>query len=95
MSSNDHYAYGPPQTGSAAITLVSTLPHSMKVFRTVHLLPVFNRKVADLEFRYQSPYREIHSNWTVDGDKAHWSGTIQPSAKGWLRVTRAEARDTS
>lgn len=69
--------------------------HLDAAFHTGYLHPTCDRKVDDLYFRFQSPYREIHSSCRVAGDKAHWPGRIPWSATGWLHATRTEARDTS
>src|ERR1035437_887 len=60
-------------------------------FHTVYLHPVFDRRLGTLDLRFQSPYGEIHSSWTMDGRKVHWLLTIPPNASAWLGVTDAEA----
>ena len=91
MNSYNHYAYGAVADWiyryAAGIDATPLDPG----FHTVFLHPVFDRKVGSLDLRFQSPYGEIHSSWTVDGDKAHWALTIPANTAGWLRVTGAES----
>lgn len=91
MNSYNHYAYGAVADWlyryAAGIDATPLDPG----FHTVFLHPVFDREIGSLDLRFQSPYGEIHSIWTVEGDKAHWTLTIPPNAVGWLGVTGAEA----
>lgn len=91
MNSYNHYAYGAVADWlyryAAGIDATPLDPG----FHTVFLHPVFDREIGSLDLRFQSPYGEIHSSWTVEGDKAHWTLTIPPNAVGWLGVTGAEA----
>ena len=91
MNSYNHYAYG------AVVDWIYRYAAGVDAtpldagFHTVYLHPVFDRRLGSLDLRFQSPYGEIHSSWTVNGDKAHWMITIPANATGWLRLTDAEA----
>jgi alpha-L-rhamnosidase len=91
MNSYNHYAYGAVADWiyryAAGVDATPLDPG----FHTVYLHPVFDRRIGALDLRFQSPYGEIHSSWTVDGDKAHWTLTIPANATGWLRASSAEA----
>jgi alpha-L-rhamnosidase len=91
MNSFNHYAYGAVADWiyRYAAGIDATPPDAG--FHTVILHPVFNRRLGSLDLRYQSAYGEIHSNWKVDGDTAHWTVTIPPNANGWLSLSEAEA----
>ena len=91
MNSYNHYAYGAVADWiyryAAGIDATPLDPG----FHTVYLHPVFDRKIGSLDLRFRSPYGEIHSDWTVESDKAHWTVTIPPNAVGWLGVSDTEA----
>jgi len=91
MNSYNHYAYGAVADWIYRYAAgIDATPHDAG-FHTVFLHPVFDRKIGGLDLRFQSPYGEIRSDWTVDGDRAHWELTIPANAAGWLRVTGAES----
>ena len=92
MNSYNHYAYGAVMDWiyryAAGIDAMPLDPG----FHTVYLHPVFDRRLGSVDLHYESPYGEIHSQWSVLGKTVHWTVTIPPNAKGWLRLTSDEAR---
>ena len=91
MNSFNHYAYGAVADWVYRYAAgIDTTPLDAG-FHTIVLHPVFDRRLGSLDLRYQSAYGEIHSSWTVDGDRAHWTVTIPPNTSGWLSLTAAEA----
>lgn len=92
MNSYNHYAYGAVADWIYRYAAgVDTTPLDAG-FHTVVLHPVFNRRMGSIDLRYQSPYGEIHSRWSVEGNTTHWLVTIPPNSKGWLRLTTGEAK---
>jgi len=91
MNSFNHYAYGAVADWIYRYAAGIDATPLDAGFHTIILHPVFDRRLGSLDLRYQSPYGEIHSNWSVDGDKAHWTVTIPPNANGWLHLSAPEA----
>ena len=91
MNSFTHYAYGAVADWIYRYAAGIDATPLDAGFHTIILHPVFDRRLGSLDLRYQSPYGEIHSSWSVDGNKAHWTVTIPPNASGWLSLTAAEA----
>jgi len=91
MNSYNHYAYGAVADWIYRYAAGIDATPLDAGFHTVFLHPVFDRKLGSLDLRFQSPYGEIHSSWTVVGGKAHWALTIPANATGWLRITDAES----
>jgi alpha-L-rhamnosidase len=91
MNSYNHYAYGAVADWiyryAAGVDATPLDPG----FHTVYLHPVFDRRIGSIDLRFQSPYGEIHSNWTVIGDIAHWTITIPANSEGWLPLSNSEA----
>jgi alpha-L-rhamnosidase len=91
MNSFNHYAYGAVADWIYRYAAGIDATPLDAGFHTVILHPVFDRRLGSLDLRYQSPYGEIHSSWSVDGDTAHWTVTIPPNATGRLHLSEAEA----
>ena len=91
MNSFNHYAYGAVADWMYRYAAGIDATPLDAGFHTILLHPVFDRRLGNLDLRYQSPYGEIHSSWKVDGDKARWTVTIPPNASGWLSLTETEA----
>jgi alpha-L-rhamnosidase len=91
MNSFNHYAYGAVADWIYRYAAGIDATPLDAGFHTIILHPVFDRRLGSLDLRYQSAYGEIHSSWSVDGDKAHWTVTLPPNASGWLSLTEAEA----
>jgi alpha-L-rhamnosidase len=91
MNSFNHYAYGAVADWIYRYAAGIDATPLDAGFHTIILHPVFDRRLGSLDLRYQSAYGEIHSSWSVDGDKAHWTVTIPPNANGWLHLSEAEA----
>ena len=91
MNSFNHYAYGAVADWIYRYAAGIDATPLDAGFHTIILHPVFDRRLGSLDLRYQSAYGEIHSRWSVDGDKAHWTVTIPPNAKGWLSLSQVEA----
>jgi len=91
MNSYNHYAYGAVADWVYRYAAGVDATPLDAGFHTVYLHPVFNRNLGSLDLRFQSPYGEIHSSWTVEDDKAHWTVTIPANATAWLRMTDAAA----
>jgi alpha-L-rhamnosidase len=90
MNSFNHYAYGAVADWIYRYAAgIDATPRDAG-FHTIILHPVFDRRLGSLDLRYQSPYGEIHSSWSVDGDTAHWTVTIPPNTTGRLRLTKAD-----
>ncbi|MGO9316910.1 MAG: family 78 glycoside hydrolase catalytic domain [Terracidiphilus sp.] len=91
MNSFNHYAYGAVADWIYRYAAGIDATPLDAGFHTIILHPVFDRRLGSLDLRYQSAYGEIHSSWSVEGDRAHWTVTIPPNAKGWLRLSQVEA----
>ena len=91
MNSFNHYAYGAVADWIYRYAAGIDATPLDAGFHTIVLHPVFDRRLGSLDLRYQSAYGEIHSSWSVDGNRAHWTVTIPPNANGWLRLTESEA----
>ena len=91
MNSFNHYAYGAVADWIYRYAAGIDATPLDAGFHTIILHPVFDRRLGSLDLRYQSPYGEIHSSWSVDGDKAHWTVTIPPNTIGLLPLSAAEA----
>jgi alpha-L-rhamnosidase len=91
MNSFNHYAYGAVADWIYRYAAGIDATPLDAGFHTIILHPVFDYRLGSLDLRYQSPYGEIHSSWSVDGDMAHWSITIPPNTTGLLRLSEAEA----
>jgi alpha-L-rhamnosidase len=91
MNSYNHYAYGAVADWIYRYAAgIDTTPLDAG-FHTINLHPAFDAQLGSIDFTYPSPYGEIHSAWTVEGGKAHWSLTIPANASGWLPLSKAEA----
>jgi alpha-L-rhamnosidase len=90
MNSFNHYAYGAVADWIYRYAAGIDATPLDAGFHTIILHPVFARRLGSLDLRYQSAYGEIHSSWSVDGDKAHWTVTIPPNTTGRLRLSEAE-----
>ena len=91
MNSYNHYAYGAVADWIYRYAAgIDTTPLDAG-FHTINLHPAFDAQLGSIDFTYPSPYGEIHSAWTVEGGKAHWSLTIPTNASGWLPLSKAEA----
>ncbi len=91
MNSFNHYAYGAVAAwiyGYAAGVDATPLDAG---FHTVLLHPVFDARLGDVHFDYDSQYGPIHSDWTVKGSKAIWHVTLPANTKGWLAPLADEA----
>jgi alpha-L-rhamnosidase len=91
MNSFNHYAYGAVADWIYRYAAGIDATPLDAGFHAIVLHPVFDRRLGSLDLRYQSAYGEIHSSWSVDGDRAHWTVTIPPNANGRLSLTEAEA----
>jgi alpha-L-rhamnosidase len=91
MNSFNHYAYGAVADWIYRYAAGIDATPLDAGFHTIILHPAFDRRLGSLDLRYQSPYGEIHSSWSVDGDTAHWTVAIPPNAKGRLHLSEAEA----
>jgi alpha-L-rhamnosidase len=90
MNSFNHYAYGAVADWIYRYAAGIDATPLDAGFHTIILHPVFDRRLGSLDLRYQSAYGEIHSSWSVDGDRAHWTVTIPPNTTGWLRLSETE-----
>lgn len=91
MNSYNHYAYGAVADWMyryAAGVDASPLDAG---FHTVVLHPVFDARLSPLEFKYQSSFGEIKSNWTVTGKMVEWNVTLPANTTGRLEVKAADA----
>jgi alpha-L-rhamnosidase len=91
MNSYNHYAYGAVADWMyryAAGVDASPLDAG---FHTVVLHPVFDARLAPVEFSYRSAYGTIRSSWSVQGNTATWHVTIPANTTGFLDVSGAEA----
>ena len=91
MNSYNHYAYGAVADWIYRYAAgVDTTPLDAG-FHTIYLHPAFDAQLGSIDFTYPSPYGEIHSAWTVEARKAHWTLTIPANASGWLPLSKSEA----
>ena len=91
MNSYNHYAYGAVADWiyryAAGVDATAADPG----FHTVLLHPAFDAQLGSIDFRYPSPYGEIHSAWTIKNGTASWDLTIPANASGWLPLSGSEA----
>ncbi len=86
MNSYNHYAYGAVADWiyryAAGIDTMADDPG----FHTIRLHPAFSGQLGHVEFKYQSPYGQIASAWTVEGGTAKWTVEIPANSSGWLAL---------
>jgi alpha-L-rhamnosidase len=91
MNSYNHYAYGAVADCIYRYAAgVDTTPLSAG-FHTVVLHPVFDARLGNLSFDYDSAYGPIRSDWTVKGQLATWHVMIPANTTGWLPLSATEA----
>ena len=91
MNSYNHYAYGAVaewmyRYGAGVDTVASSAG-----FRTIYLHPNFDARIGHLNFDYDSAYGTIHSDWTVQGDRATWKVTLPPNTSAVLSTATTNA----
>ena len=91
MNSYNHYAYGAVADWIYRYAAgVDTTPLDAG-FHTVVLHPVFDARLGNMNFDYDSASGPIHSDWKVNGATAEWHVTLPANTKGWLPVDAADA----
>jgi alpha-L-rhamnosidase len=92
MNSYNHYAYGAVAdwiySYAAGIDATPLDPG----FHTIYLHPNFDRRLGSLDFSYTSPYGEIQSAWSIQGDQVTWNFTIPPNTTAQLPVDSSQAQ---
>ena len=91
MNSYNHYAYGAVADWIYRYAAgIDALP-SDPGFHTIVLHPVFDARLGQISFDYDSAYGPIHSGWTMNGNTVTWHVTIPPNATGWLPLSGKDA----
>jgi len=90
MNSYNHYAYGAVADWIYRYAAGIDATPMDAGFHTIYLHPSFDKQLGSIDFKYPSPYGEIHSAWTVKEGNAHWDLTIPANASGWLALTEAQ-----
>jgi len=91
MNSYNHYAYGAVADWiyrDAAGVDATPLDAG---FHTIVLHPVFDARLHNVSFDYDSAYGPIHSDWTVKGTTAQWHVSIPANTTGWLELKPDDA----
>ncbi len=91
MNSYNHYAYG--AVGDWIYRYAAGVDATAldAGFHTIVLHPQFSSRLGSVDFSYPSAYGEIHSSWSVEGNKATWHITIPANTTGRLELTPKEA----
>ena len=91
MNSFNHYAYGAVADWIYRYAAgVDTTPLDAG-FHTVILHPVFDARLGNIHFDYDSTYGQIHSDWAVKGTTAEWHLTIPANTTARLELKPGEA----
>ncbi|HUA93509.1 MAG TPA: family 78 glycoside hydrolase catalytic domain [Terracidiphilus sp.] len=91
MNSYNHYAYGAVADWIDRYAAGVDVTYLDPGFHTVVLHPVFDARLGDIAFDYNSAYGPIHSDWTVKGSKAAWHLSLPANTTGWLPLNADEA----
>jgi alpha-L-rhamnosidase len=91
MNSFNHYAYGAVADWIYRYAAGVDATPLDAGFHTVVLHPVFDARLGNVRFDYDSTYGRIHSDWTVKGGTAEWHVTIPANTTGWLELKAGEA----
>ena len=91
MNSYNHYAYGAVADWIYRFAAGIDAMPSDAGFHTVYLHPNFDSRLGSLNFSYESPYGEIKSQWTMEGQNVAWTVTIPPNATADLPLTAPQA----
>jgi alpha-L-rhamnosidase len=91
MNSYNHYAYGAVADWVYRYAAGIDATPLNAGFHTVVLHPVFDKRLGSVDFKYASPYGEIHSKWSVEGRTAKWSVEIPANTTGLLEVSTKDA----
>ena len=91
MNSFNHYAYGAVADWIYRYAAGIDASPLDAGFHTVVLQPAFDARLGHISFDYASAYGPIHSDWTVEGQTAHWHVTIPANTTGWLPLTADQA----
>jgi alpha-L-rhamnosidase len=79
MNSYNHYAYGAVADWIYRYAAgIDALPMDAG-FHTIYLHPNFDARLGSLDFRYQSPYGEVRSAWSMKGTTVTWLVTVPPN----------------
>ncbi len=84
MNSYNHYAYGAVADWIYRYAAGIDATPTGAGFHTIDLHPVFDARLGNLDFTYQSPYGKIKSSWTTHSGHIQWTITIPPNATGQL-----------
>ena len=87
MNSYNHYAYGAVADWIYRYAAGIDTSPSDPGFHTVLLHPTFTPRLKTLALSYQSPYGNVRSAWSVEGNKAAWKLIIPPNAIGRLPLS--------
>ncbi len=93
MNSFNHYAYGAVAEWMYRYAAgVDTMSNDAG-FHTIYLHPNFDGRMGHLDFTYQSTYGEIHSQWTVTGERVSWTVTVPANSTAVLATEHTNAVD--
>jgi alpha-L-rhamnosidase len=91
MNSYNHYAYGAVADWIYRYAAGVDATPVDAGFHTIYLHPSFDAQLGSIDFKYPSPYGEIHSAWTLKNGAARWNLTIPANATGWIGLSEQEA----
>lgn len=93
MNSYNHYAYGAVADWIARYAAGIDATPLDAGFHTVLLHPVFDARLGQLRYAYDSPMGRIVSEWTVRDGVANWRLQLPPNTRGLLAIRPEEAKD--
>jgi alpha-L-rhamnosidase len=92
MNSYNHYAYGAVADWLYRYAAgIDTTPDDPG-FHTIVLHPVFDPRLHNLIFDYDSSYGPIHSDWIASSRGATWRLNLPANTTGWLPLSAEEAQ---
>jgi alpha-L-rhamnosidase len=92
MNSFNHYAYGAVAAWIYRYAAGVDATPLDAGFHTIVLHPVFDRRLDNVDFTYESVYGQIRSHWKVRGSTAEWTVTIPANTQGRLDLTPEQVR---
>jgi alpha-L-rhamnosidase len=91
MNSYNHYAYGAVADWIYRFAAGIDTSSMDAGFHTIILHPVFDVRLGNISFDYESAYGPIHSDWTVKASTATWHVIVPANTMGWLPLSAADS----
>lgn len=91
MNSFNHYAYGAVADWIYSYAGGIDATPAAAGYHTVVLHPVFDSRLGNLRFDYDSQYGPIHSDWVVTNKTAEWHLTLPANTVGQFDMTAEDA----